>query len=153
MWNTSASELQPDTRQHTRRYTAHNTTGPLKKERGKNKSERGKITSKLAHTRGWQWGAEDINISISILKNNQKEVKCNHRKHPIPENQEIQIWKLKFLTFFFFFFATFKAHGTKIKLKLNPFKHREKKKLPKPHCVSYVQFPEGSSTDPSELWQ
>lgn len=34
MWNTSASELQPDTRQDTHTYTAHYALGPLKKEGG-----------------------------------------------------------------------------------------------------------------------
>lgn len=49
-------------RTHT--YTAHYALGPLKKEGGKKTSQRGKITSKLAHTRGWSWGQGTLTFPL-----------------------------------------------------------------------------------------
>lgn len=73
---------------HTYIYTQHTALGPLKRG-GEGKWTRKKNLSKRAHTRGWSWGAGYINIPTSILKNDQKEIKCSHRKPPIPEKQDV----------------------------------------------------------------
>lgn len=73
---------------HTYVYTQHTAPGPLKKEGGEDKYTRRNNLSKHAHTQAGSVG-QGVLTSPLPYSRTRKEAECSHRKHPIPENQDV----------------------------------------------------------------
>ena len=105
MWNTSASQLQPATRQDTHTYTQPPALGLLKKKLGRKermKEEKNHL-SKHAHAGGWEWGAGHINIPTSTLQNTRR-LSVATGNIPSPKTRKSRLGNLSFRFFFFFNF-------------------------------------------------